>query len=172
MQKTTLLILMIALLTVTGCKSDKQKNLYLPEAKNDKIYTTIGGGDETHQGKGYTLTIPAKSYRYEKDYDDGALEEKWEYTKKDDVEIKIITFKNLDEATARSRFLRDNKEYVFEDLLGYPICGTELDGDALCFNLHASDEAVYIISWEYPKNTSEDLKTELSNIVQTFTLLE
>ena len=43
MKKITLILLMITLLMITGCKDDKQKNLYLPEAKNDKIYTTIGG---------------------------------------------------------------------------------------------------------------------------------
>ena len=46
MKKITLILLIITLLMITGCKDDKQKNLYLPEAKNDKIYTTIGGKDE------------------------------------------------------------------------------------------------------------------------------
>ena len=48
MKKITLILIMITLLMITGCKDNKQKNLYLPEAKNDKVYTTIGGGDETH----------------------------------------------------------------------------------------------------------------------------
>ena len=74
MKKITLILLMITLLMITGCK-DNKKNLYLPEAKNDKIYTTIGGEDETHQGESYTITVPTKNYRYEKDYDDGALDE-------------------------------------------------------------------------------------------------
>ena len=42
MKKITLILLMITLLMLTGCK-DNKKNLYLPEAENDKIYTTIGG---------------------------------------------------------------------------------------------------------------------------------
>lgn len=150
----------------------KQKNLYLPQAENDKVYTTIGGGNETHQGEGYTLTIPTKNYRYEKEYDDGALEEKWEYTKNDDVEIKITTYKNSDELSAREKFLRENEDYIFEDLLGYPLCGQELDGDILWFDLCESDGTVYIVSWEFPKNTSEDLQKELSNIAGTFTLAE
>ncbi|MBO5021241.1 MAG: hypothetical protein J6D52_11305 [Clostridia bacterium] len=172
MKKITLILLMIALLMITGCKDDKQKNLYLPEAKNDKVYTTIGGEDETHQGVGYTLTIPTKNYRYEKDYDDGNLEEKWDYTKKDDVEIKVTTYKNTDEITARSEFLRDNEDYIFEDLTGYSLCGQELDGDTLWFNLYESNGTIYIVSWEFPKNTKEDLKKELDNIAGTFTLTE
>ena len=81
MKKITLILLMLTLLMITGCK-DNEKNLYLPEAKNDKIYATIGGENETHQGEGYAISVPDKNYRYEKEYDDGALEEKWEYTKK------------------------------------------------------------------------------------------
>ena len=153
-------------------KDINPKNIYLPEAKNDKIYTTIGGGEETHQGEGYTLTVPSKNYRYEKDFDDGNLEEKWEYTKKDDVEIKVTTYKNSDEISARSKFLKDNEDYIFEDLMGYPLCGTEHDGDTLWFNIHISDETVYIVSWEFPKNASEDLQKELANIAGTFTLAE
>ena len=146
MKKITLILLMITLLMITGCKDDKQNNHYLPEAKNDKIYTTIGGESESHKGEGYTITVPEKDYRYEKEYDDGALEEKWEYTKKDDVEIKVTTYKNSDEISARSKFLKEYDEYIFEDLMGYPLCGTELDGDTLWFDLCESDGTVYIIS--------------------------
>ena len=172
MKKITLILVMITLLTITGCKDDKQKNLYLPETKNDKIYTTIGGGNESHKGEGYTITVPTKDYRYEKDYDDGALEEKWEYTKKDDVEIKVTTYKNSDEISARTKFLKDYDEYIFEDLMGYSLCGMEPDGDTLWFNLHESNGTVYIISWEFPKNTSEELQKELSSIAGTFALTE
>ena len=48
MKKITLILLMITLFMITGCKDDKQKNLYLPEAKNDKIYTTIDGESGSH----------------------------------------------------------------------------------------------------------------------------
>ncbi len=169
MRKVVMILLVAGMFFVAGCK-DNKKNLYLPEAKNDKVYTTIGGEVKTHQGEGYTLTFSTKNYRYEKDYDDGILEEKWDYTKKDDVEIEVTTYKNSDEITARSRFLRDNNEYIFEDLMGYSLCGMEPDGDTLWFNLHISGETVYIVSWKYPKNTSEDLQKELSNIAGTFTL--
>ena len=66
MKKITLILLMITLLMITGCKDNNPKKLYLPEAKNDKVFTTIGGENESHQGEGYTITIPSKDYRYEK----------------------------------------------------------------------------------------------------------
>ena len=132
----------------------------------------IGGDSESHKGESYTIIIPSKDYRYEKDYDDGALEEKWEYTKKDDVEIKVTTYKNSDEISARTKFLKDYDEYIFEDLLGQSLCGQELDGDTLWFNIHISGETIYIVSWEFPKNTSKELQNELSSIAGTFTLAE
>ena len=168
MKKTTLIMLTVALLILVGCKENNPKNLYLPEAKNDKVYTTIGGDNETYHGEGYTINVPTKGYRHEKDYDDGALEEKWEHNKKDNVEIKVTTYKNLDEITARGKFLRDNEDYIFEDLTGNSLCGQEPDGDTLWFNLYVTDETVYIVSWEYPKNTKDDLKMELANIASTF----
>ncbi|MBR5236422.1 MAG: hypothetical protein IKW06_03525 [Clostridia bacterium] len=180
MKKILFILLSVAIVMTAGCSTIK-KNLYLPEIKNDKDYTTIIGGEEEktnqteadlHRGEGYTLTVPNNSFRYERDYDDGNLEEKWDYKKKDDVEIKVTTYKNADAKTAQGRFLREHDDYIFEDLMGVSVCGTELDGDALWFQLHETDAAVYIISWEYPKNTSEDLKKELSQIVKTFQIVQ
>ena len=143
------------------------ENSYLHESKNGKIYSFIGGEENNattknlriHVGDGYSVKVSSKDYRYEKEYDDGALEEKWEYTKKDDVEIKVTTYKNSD-------------ENIFEDLIGYSICGQERDGDTLWFNIHQSGDTVYIVSWEFPKNTREDLQKELSSIAGTFTFTE
>lgn len=168
MKKISLMLIVAVVFMFSGCK-DEKRNLYLPEAKNDKIYTTVGGENEKYQGTGYTIEVPKQDYRYEKDYDDGNLEEKWEYRKRDDVEIKVTTYKNSDEISARSKFLRDNDDYIFEDMTAYPLCGTERDGDTLWFDVHESGGNVYIVSWEYPKNTDESLKNELADIAATFT---
>ncbi len=174
---TTIALIMTALLLFSGCQGIDRKQ-YLPKANSDKTITFIGGENNqqtkegVHRGEEYVITVPADSYRYEKDYDDGKLEEKWDYRKKDDVEIKVTTYKNCDAKTAQGRFLREHNDYIFEDLMGYSICGTELDGDTLWFQLHEGDAGVYIVSWEYPKNTSEDLKKELSQIVETFQIAE
>ena len=167
MKKSVLLFMIIVMLMISGCNINK-KIPYVPESKNDNIYTTVGAGEKIYQGEGYTIKIPDKNYLYEMDYDDGNMEEKWEYTKWDDVEIKVTTYKNSDEITARGKFLRANEDYIFEDMTGYSICGQEIDGDTLWFNIHQKDNTVYIVSWEYPKNTNEELKKELSDIVKTF----
>lgn len=166
MKKRIGMFLLLTVLLFSGC----QKSKYLPEAKNDIIYTTVGGAS-VHVGEGYTMTIP-EHYAYEKEYDDGALEETWEHIKKDDVELKVTTYKNADEISARSRFLKDNEDYIFEDLMGYSLCGQDFDGDTLWFHLHVAGETVYIISWKYPKNTSEALQKELEDFAATFTLAD
>ena len=182
MKKLIIMALALVIFALCGCDVDeREKNLYLPEAENDKIYTTIGGEEkgkeyqtkaDFHRGDGYTVTVSSDTYRYEKEYDDGALEEKWEHKKKDDVEIRVTTYENTDAITARGKFLRENDDYIFEDLLGLSLCGQEPDGDTLWFNIHESNGNVYIVSWEFPKNTSEDLQKELSSIAETFTLAE
>lgn len=167
MKKQALTILIIMTLFFTAGCSQREKKMYLPEAKNDKIFAVVGGDNEE---KGYTISVPSENYHYEKEYEDGNLEEKWEYTKKDDVEIKVITYKNSDEQAARGKFLKDNNDYIFEDLMGYSLYGEEPDGDTLWFNLHEENGNVYIVSWEYPKNTTEELKKELADIAGTFRL--
>ena len=127
MKKHLIVIFIISVSILSGCIDNNKKNNYLPDVKNDRVFTTVGYENEIHQGEGYTITIPSKDYRYEKEYDDGALEEKWEYTKKDDAKIKVTIYKNSDEIAARTKFLKDYEDYIFEDMLGYSLCGQELD---------------------------------------------
>ncbi len=169
MKRLTLILIMIILLIIPGCK-DNKKNIYFPEAKNDRIYTAIGGNNGVHQGDGYTLVFTSKDYSYEKEYDDGNLEEKWEHTKKDDVEVKVTTYKNKDEITARKKFLKDNDEYVFEDLTHSEPCGKNSEGDLLWFRVIPTKDDVFIISWECSNNYDDEVKKELWRIYETFTV--
>lgn len=170
MKKLFIVSIIVSLILLCGC-SKYEKKLYLPEAKNDKLFAVTTEA-ETYKGGGYTINISNKIYRYEKDFEKGYLEESWERKKSDDVKITVTTYKNTDEITARGIFLSENDDFVFEDLMGYSICGMEADGDTLWFNLHTSGEDVYIVSWEYPKNAGENIKEELSGIAQTFKLLK
>jgi len=170
MKKLFIVSIIVSLILLCGCNED-EKNLYLPEAKNDKLFAVTTEA-ETYKGDGYTINISDKIYRCEKDFEEGFLEESWERKTSDDVKITVTTYKNTDEITARGIFLRENDDYIFEDLMGYSICGIEADGDTLWFNLHTSGEDVYIVSWEYPKNAEEHIKKELSQIAQTFKLLK
>ncbi len=153
MKKALIISLIFAVIfSAVGCVSGETTNV------SSKLY----------KGDGYSISIPEKGYRYEKDYDDGTIEDKWENTKREDTEIRVITYKNTDEKTAQSRFLRENEDYIFEDLMGYSLCGMEADGDTLWFNLHEANGNTYIVSWEYPKNATERTRAELSEIAKTF----
>lgn len=159
MKKIILLLFTLFFILLAGCNKNQitESNVSYSETK-------------AYQGAGYSITVPDGFYRFEKDYDDGNLEEKWEHLKYDDVDIKVTTYKNIDEATALNRFLSDNDDFIFEDLTGSPICGTEPDGDTLWFTLYKSDTNVYVVSWEYPKYVDESIKKELSEISQSFTV--
>ena len=61
------ILLAVSMVAFTGCQ---RKSKYVPEAQNDKVYTSVGT-DKGYQGDGYTIRIPDKHYRYEKDYEDG-----------------------------------------------------------------------------------------------------
>lgn len=185
MRKLFLLVLACSLFL---CSCGKQ--LYLPEAQNDYTFGVIGGADgptsiivgepsdvlenlktKIHVGEGYTIEIPEKGWEYEKEYDDGVLEEAWEYAKNDHAEFKVWTYKNSTEPKARSAFLRENEDFVYEDLMGYPLCGFEKDGlDVLWFHLYEQDGDVYIVSWEYSAAASDDSSILLSAIANSFTL--
>ncbi|MBR2916321.1 MAG: hypothetical protein IKC07_01800 [Clostridia bacterium] len=153
MKKALIISLIFAMVfSAVGCEMGETTNV------SSKLY----------KGDGYSLSIPEKGYRYEKDYDDGAIEDKWESITRDDISIEVITYEHTDKELAQKMFLRENEDYIFEDLMGYSLCGMEMDGDTLWFNLYEANGNTYIVSWEYPKNADEKTKTELSAIAQTF----
>ena len=164
-----LILVLLSVFFLAGCGA-REKTLYLPEVQNDKTFATVGGEktkDNVYQGEGYTISIP-DGYRYERDLDDGNLEETWNSKKYDDVEISVTTYKNTDEIVARGIFLRENDDYIIEDLTGNRILGIEPDGDSLWFSVYEKDGNTYIVSWEYPKNTNEAIRKELAEIAATF----
>ena len=186
MKKALLISLLFALvLTMAGCRDKSPGIIGGADGPTDILVTEGSDGEEVnltvttqdgkepvpaklYKGDGYLIYIPKDGYRYEKDYDDGVLEEKWESIKRDDIDIQVTTYKNTDALSAQGRFLRENEDYIFEDLMGFSTCGMEPDGDTLWFNLHEANGSTYIVSWEYPKNTAESTKSELSEIAKTF----
>lgn len=100
MKKTNLILLMITLLTFTGCKDNSTKNFYIPETKNDNIYTSVGG-DEAKEKTEFCLV--SKNTIIELDSDMSKLQMKpisvepgsgdgfrWTDNKYEDVEIKAL----------------------------------------------------------------------------------
>ena len=187
MKKVLVISLLVSLiLTMFGCQmrdkktaviggADAPTNILVTENGIDEVNLTVSTDDgkepipaKLYKGDGYSIYIPKSGYRYEKDYDDGTIEDKWEYIKRDDVSIEVITYKHTDKELAQKMFLRENDDYIFEDLMGYPLCGKEPDGDTLWFSAYEANGHSYILSWEYPGHTDEKIREELSAIAGTF----
>ena len=98
MKKVTFILIMITLLMIVGCKVDNKKNSYLPEAKNDEIFTTVGGDEERSEFcfvKEDTIielnTDMSKLQMQPTSVEQGSGDGfKWTINKYEDVEIKAL----------------------------------------------------------------------------------
>ena len=155
--------------------------------KSDFSYGVIGGADgptaiivgeqkdvlrdlptKTHAGDGYTIEIPEKGWKYEKEYDDGVLEETWE---NDHAELLIYTY-SLPLIEARRAFLAEKDDYIFEDLMGETICGFDRadSGRILWVRCYESGEKTIFLCWEYSALASDNSSIILSAVAETFAL--
>ncbi len=167
----------ILAVSVSGCGTAGENNSPQdnPVDRAEKVNLTIHSDGEKelveatlYQGDGYSIYIPDSGFRYERDFDDGVYEEHWESVTNDNAEVMVWLYKNTTEQAARSAFLRENDDYIFEDLTGEPLVGTELDGDELWFKVVPHGADTYIVSWKYPKRARESLSETLAQIAGTF----
>ncbi len=169
--------------SVAGCGNtggNSSPNQSNPQSgRAEKVNLTVSSNGERepvaatlYQGEGYSIYIPDSGFRYERDFDDGAREELWESITNDDAKVKVSLYKNTTEDAARSAFLRENDDYIFEDLTGEPLVGTESDGDELWFSVVPRGADAYVVSWKYPKRAKESLGTVLAEIAGTFKINE
>ncbi len=100
MKKITLILLIITLLMMAGCKDNKQNSLYLPEAENDKIFTTVGGDEEKEKTEFCLIsnniiielnTDMSKLHMQPTSVENGSGDGfRWTNNKYEDVEIKAL----------------------------------------------------------------------------------
>jgi len=125
-------------------------------------------------GQGYSIYIPIEGWRMDKDVDDGIPEETWESLGNDDVDLTVSHYSGMEEEEARKKFAA-GCDYAFEDLMGGdfgdPLTGVDEEGDHLSFMSVEGYDAIYIISWEYPKSTEEGFGVRLRQIADTFELM-
>jgi len=151
-----------------------------PADERKDITFRIEGEEETvrtlrHTGEGYSIYIPEEDWRFEREEDDGIIEERWESLRNDDVELTVRTYPVYPDAsveTTKLAFLRESG-YVFEDLTGGtpgdPLVGREADGDYLCFvAAEGAGGATYIVAWEYPAEAAEGFGVRLRVMADTF----
>lgn len=126
-------------------------------------------------GQGYSMYIPDTGWRLETDMDDGIPEDTWESTLNDDVELTVSHYSGVSEHEARTRFAADQDGYIFEDLMGGgwgdPLMGMEADGDRVAFMSTEGNGTVYVVSWKYPAEAAEGFGVRLTQIAETFELM-
>lgn len=128
--------------------------------------------------QGYSIYIPDEGWQFDSDvYEDGAIwEDQWESVHNDDVELAVRCYAEMTAADARECFLRDEDDYVFEDLLGgelgkTPLTGTDLeDGEKLAFVTAEKDGNTYVVYWKHPVEATEGFGTRLPIMAETFQL--
>ena len=147
-------------------------NIYISE-RDEKSEIKFEGeealaGASLYTGNGYSIYIPDEGFRKGMDFDEGILEDYWESTVNDEVEIHVASYGNVSPEKAQEHFLKENDDYVFEDLTGKYISGKEKDGDTLWFFTETNEGNTYIVSWEYPKAAEEAFSAKLAKIAETF----
>lgn len=128
--------------------------------------------------QGYSIYIPDGGWHLETDHnDDGAVwEDTWESTFNDDVELGVRCYAGVTAEEARDRFLRDEDDYLFEDLmggaLGDPLTGVDTeDNDVLGFMTAEKDGNVYVVYWKYPSEAAEGFGARLPVVADTFRVM-
>ena len=160
----------------TAAELDREETAELTmsvEGTEEKIPATLS------IRQGYSIYIPDEGWKLETDHDDdgAAWEDQWESTVNDDVELAVRCYAGVTAAEAKERFVRDEDDYVFEDLLGGdlgdPLTGTDPeDGDALSFMAAEKDGNTYVVYWKYPAEAAEGFGARLPVIAETFRLME
>ena len=184
--KQVLLVFLVCSLLLCACG----KNLILPEAKNDYTIGIIGGADgptaiivgeqrdvlkdlptKTHQGDGYVIEIPEKGWLYDKELDDGAVEESWTPVGNEHAELTIRTYA-LPLIESRRLCMEENEDYMCEDLMGETICGFDKEdgGMILWFRCFEDEGKTYYLSWEYSALASDNSAQIMSALSETFQL--
>ena len=182
MKKKILVVISLFALFISGCGSrgndgktgneELKGNIYISE--RDEKSEIEFEGEETpavsslYTGNGYSIYIPDDEFRKGMDFDDGVLEDYWESRANEDVEIHVSTYGGVTPEKAQKHFLKENDDYIFEDLTGKYICGQEKDGDTLWFFVETNENNTYIVSWEYPKSAEDAFSAKLAKVAYTF----
>ncbi len=182
MKKRTIIVAGLFICLLSGCfgrgndgktgNEELKGNIYI--SQRDEKSEIAFEGEETpvsaslYTGNGFSIYIPDDEFRKGFDFDDGILEDYWESKQNEDAEIHVSTYSGVTSDKAKEHFLRENDDYIFEDLTGMPLCGQEKDGDTLWFFVSSNENNTYIVSWEYPAGVADTLGPKLAKIAETF----
>ena len=147
------------------------------EEKTDLVFTVEGMEEAVpatlYTGQGYSIYIPDEGWRLERDMDDSIPEDTWESTVNHDVELRVLHLgeKTLEQAKAWVTAAEDDYRLI-EDKQGN-LGGTDQeDREMMEVRFHPSGSQMYAVLYEYPLEAAEGFGARLSQIAETFELMD
>ena len=148
-------------------REEKTELAFTVEGETELVPATL------YIGQGYSIYIPSEGWRLEKWVDDGIPEDTWESIVNDDVELTVLHLgeKTLEEAQTWVKAEEDDYQLV-EDKQG-GLGGTDAgDREMLEVRFHPSGSTMYAVLYKYPMEAAEGFGTRLSQMADTFQVME
>ncbi|MDD2956784.1 MAG: hypothetical protein PHD67_10825 [Oscillospiraceae bacterium] len=122
-------------------------------------------------GQGYSLYIPDEGWRLDRDAED--LEESWESTADDDVQLTVRCWPKATTEEMAAYFQRDEDDYTWQlqedgSYLGYDAH----DRGYKQLYLYQRNEEGYTVTLEYPEAAAEGFGVRLSAMADSFAVMK
>lgn len=143
-------------------------------AQTTELTFMLEGMEETvpatlYNGEGYSIYIFDEDWRLETDMEDGVLEEKWESTFNDDVELRVLHLGNRGLAEAQAFVKAKEDDYRFQEDKQGGLLGTdEQDRELMEVLFYPSDGAMFAVLYQYPEEAMEGFGARLRVMADTF----
>ncbi|MBP3508627.1 lipoprotein [Oscillibacter sp.] len=148
-------------------REEKKDLVFMVEGTEEAVPATL------YIGQGYSIYIPDEGWRLEKDVDDGIPEDTWESTVNHDVELRVLHLGEKTLEQAQEWVTAEEDDYrLIEDKQG-GLGGTdEEDREVMEVRFYPSGSQMYAVLYEYPMEAAEGFGARLSQITETFEVMQ
>lgn len=148
-------------------REEKKDLVFMVEGTEEAVPATL------YIGQGYSIYIPDEGWRLEKDVDDGIPEDTWESTVNHDVELRVLHLGEKTLEQAQEWVTAEEDDYrLIEDKQG-GLGGTdEEDREVMEVRFYPSGSQMYAALYEYPMEAAEGFGARLSQITETFEVMQ
>ena len=148
-------------------REEKKDLVFMVEGTEEAVPATL------YIGQGYSIYIPDEGWRLEKDVDDGIPEDTWESTVNHDVELRVLHLGEKTLEQAQEWVTAEEDDYrLIEDKQG-GLGGTdEKNREMLEVRFYPSGSQMYAVLYEYPMEAAEGFGARLSQITETFEVMQ
>lgn len=148
-------------------REEKKDLVFMVEGTEEAVPATL------YIGQGYSIYIPDEGWRLEKDMDDGIPEDTWESTVNHDVELRVLHLGEKTLEQAQEWVTAEEDDYrLIEDKQG-GLGGTdEEDREVMEVRFYPSGSQMYAVLYEYPMEAAEGFGARLSQITETFEVMQ